>query len=101
MKLQNIRAMARKEWWHLLRDARSLALMFFMPTMLLFLYGYAINLDIMHAPIGILQESQDTAHPTTWPRTSRRAVPFTWCAALLTGMRCLRQFRPAMCGPRW
>jgi ABC-2 type transport system permease protein len=51
--------MARKETWHLLRDARSLALMFLMPTLMLFLYGYAIRLDIMAAPIGILQESTD------------------------------------------
>jgi ABC-2 type transport system permease protein len=53
--------MARKETWHLLRDARSLALMFLMPTIMLFLYGYAIRLDIMEAPIGILQESADVA----------------------------------------
>lgn len=53
--------MARKETRHLLRDARSLALMFLMPTIMLFLYGYAIRLDIMAAPIGILQESTDAA----------------------------------------
>jgi ABC-2 type transport system permease protein len=51
--------MALKETRHLLRDARSLALMFLMPTLMLFLYGYAIRLDIMAAPIGILQESID------------------------------------------
>jgi ABC-2 type transport system permease protein len=58
--MQPIRAMARKEWWHLLRDPRSLAMMFLMPTMLLFLFGYAIRLDIMEAPIGVLQESHDS-----------------------------------------
>ena len=61
MKWRIVRAMARKEAWHLLRDARSLALMFLMPTIMLFLYGYAIRLDIMAAPIGILQESRDLA----------------------------------------
>lgn len=61
MKLQHVRAMARKEWWHLLRDARSLAMMLLMPTMLLFLFGYAIRLDIVDAPIGLLQESGDGA----------------------------------------
>ena len=61
MRWQNVRAMARKETRHLLRDARSLALMFLMPTIMLFLYGYAIRLDIMAAPIGILQESTDAA----------------------------------------
>jgi drug efflux transport system permease protein len=53
--------MARKEWWHLFRDPRSLALILLMPTMLLFLFGYAIKLDIYGAPIGILQESRDAA----------------------------------------
>ena len=45
MNLQRIRAMARKEWWHLLRDPRSLALILLMPSMLLFLFGYALSLD--------------------------------------------------------
>lgn len=59
MKIQHIRAMARKEWWHLVRDPRSLALILLMPTMLLFLFGYAIRLDITEAPIGVLQETRD------------------------------------------
>jgi drug efflux transport system permease protein len=61
VRWRNVRAMARKEAKHLTRDARSLALMFLMPTIMLFLYGYAIRLDIMAAPIGILQESTDVA----------------------------------------
>jgi ABC-2 type transport system permease protein len=61
MRLQHVRAMARKEWWHLLRDPRSLALILLMPTMLLFLFGYAIRLDISEAPIGVLQESHDAS----------------------------------------
>ena len=60
MKLQHIRAMARKEWWHLFRDPRSLALILLMPTMLLFLFGYAIRLDITEVPIGVLQETRDS-----------------------------------------
>jgi ABC-2 type transport system permease protein len=59
MNLQHIRAIARKEWWHLFRDPRSLALLILMPSMLLFLFGYAIRLDIVEAPIGILQQSQN------------------------------------------
>jgi len=57
MNLQHVRAMARKEWWHLLRDPRSLALMLLMPSMLLFLFGYAIRLDIAEAPIAVLDLS--------------------------------------------
>ena len=61
MRWRNVRAMAVKESRHLRRDGRSLALMFLMPTIMLFLYGYAIRLDIMDAPIGVLQESRDLA----------------------------------------
>lgn len=59
MKLQHVRAVARKEWWHLLRDPRSLALIILMPSMLLFLFGYALRLDITNLPLGVLQESRD------------------------------------------
>ncbi|MCC9000799.1 MAG: ABC transporter permease, partial [Candidatus Contendobacter sp.] len=61
MNWQHVRAIARKEWWHLLRDARSLALILLMPSMLLFLFGYAIRLDLQNAPIALVQESRDAA----------------------------------------
>ncbi len=61
MNRQHVYAMARKEWRQLLRDWRSLALILLMPSMLLFLFGYAIRLDISHAPIAIVQESRDGA----------------------------------------
>jgi ABC-2 type transport system permease protein len=59
MKLQHIRAVVRKEWWHLMRDPRSLALILLMPSMLLFLFGYALSLDIINLPLGVLQQSHD------------------------------------------
>jgi ABC-2 type transport system permease protein len=61
MRWRHVRAIARKEWWHLLRDPRSLALILLMPTMLLFLFGHAIRLDVTDAPIGLLQERGDAA----------------------------------------
>lgn len=61
MNWQHVRAIARKEVWHLLRDPRSLALILLMPSMLLFLFGYAIRLDLYQAPIAIVQESRDAA----------------------------------------
>lgn len=59
MNRQHVLAMARKEWRHLLRDPGSLALILLMPAMLLFLFGYAIRLDLRDAPIAIVQESRD------------------------------------------
>jgi ABC-2 type transport system permease protein len=61
MKLRNVLAVARKEVRHLVRDLRSLAQMFILPAMMLFIYGYAIRLDVVHAPIGVLQEAPDAA----------------------------------------
>ena len=61
MNIQHVRAIARKEIWHLLRDPGSLALMLLMPVMLLFLFGYALRLDLYEAPIAVIQESRDAA----------------------------------------
>ncbi len=60
MKLQHVRAVARKEWWHLMRDPRSLAMILLMPSMLLFLFGYALSLDITNLPLGVLQQSHNS-----------------------------------------
>ncbi|MFB3926648.1 MAG: ABC transporter permease, partial [Syntrophales bacterium] len=46
MKFVNIRAVARKEIYHLIRDFRSLYLAFFIPIFLILLFGYALSLDV-------------------------------------------------------
>ena len=46
MILKNIRAIARKEFYHLLRDYRSLFLAFAIPLLLILLFGYALSLDV-------------------------------------------------------
>jgi len=42
----NIKAIARKEFYHLIRDFRSLYLAFVIPLLLIFIFGYALNLDL-------------------------------------------------------
>jgi ABC-2 type transport system permease protein len=49
-----IMALAQKEVIQILRDPRALALAFILPMILLFLFGYAITLDIKNIPFGIL-----------------------------------------------
>jgi ABC-2 type transport system permease protein len=44
--LKNIKAIARKEYFHLIRDFRSLYLAFFIPLLLILLFGYALSLDV-------------------------------------------------------
>jgi ABC-2 type transport system permease protein len=48
VSLRNIRAIARKEIYHLLRDFRSLYLAFAIPLLLILLFGYALSLDVEH-----------------------------------------------------
>ncbi|MBI5632947.1 MAG: ABC transporter permease [Nitrospirae bacterium] len=46
MKLVRIKAIAKKEFIQIWRDPLSLAMAFLMPVMLLFIFGYAITLDV-------------------------------------------------------
>ncbi|MDD5170595.1 MAG: ABC transporter permease [Syntrophales bacterium] len=46
MKLRTIGAISRKEFYHLIRDYRSLYLAFALPLILLLLFGYALSLDV-------------------------------------------------------
>jgi ABC-2 type transport system permease protein len=46
LKLRNIKAVTRKEFYHLIRDFRSLYLAFALPLLLILLFGYALSLDV-------------------------------------------------------
>jgi ABC-2 type transport system permease protein len=46
VKLRNIQAVTRKEFYHLIRDFRSLYLAFALPLLLILLFGYALSLDV-------------------------------------------------------
>lgn len=50
MKLRRIVAVSRKEFLHILRDARSLALALMLPFLMLMLFGYALSLDVDQIP---------------------------------------------------
>ncbi len=57
MKLQRIRAVARKEFLHVLRDPRSLIMGLALPMLLLFMFGYALTLDVDRVPLVIWDQS--------------------------------------------
>lgn len=46
MRIRTIQAIARKEFYHLLRDFRSLYLAFAIPLFLILLFGYALSMDV-------------------------------------------------------
>ncbi|HOE16411.1 MAG TPA: ABC transporter permease [Syntrophorhabdaceae bacterium] len=50
MRLMRVSAIAKKEGIQIIRDPYSLAMAFLMPVMLLFIFGYAITLDVDNLP---------------------------------------------------
>lgn len=54
MSIDRIKAVTRKEIYHILRDRMTLILVLFTPTILLFIMAYAITVDIKRVPIAIL-----------------------------------------------
>ena len=57
MRIANIRATARKEYYHLVRDFRSLYLAFILPLVLILLFGYALSLDVEN--VGVMVVDHD------------------------------------------
>jgi ABC-2 type transport system permease protein len=55
-----IKAVARKEFYHLIRDFRSLYLAFIIPLLLILLFGYALSLDVKNVKIVVVD------HDRTW-----------------------------------
>jgi ABC-2 type transport system permease protein len=54
----NIITIYTKEYRQLKRDKLTLAAIILVPTMMLLLYGYALNFDVKHVRMGVLDESQ-------------------------------------------
>ena len=51
----------RKEWLHIIRDPRTLALVIVLPVMMLFLLGYAVANDVKDIPLAVV----DLSHTDT------------------------------------
>jgi ABC-2 type transport system permease protein len=61
MNFQRVRAMARKEFLHVLRDPRSLVAAIAIPMLMLVLYGYALTLDVDNVPLAVWDQSGTAA----------------------------------------
>jgi ABC-2 type transport system permease protein len=57
MKLQRVKAVARKEFLHVRRDPRSLIMGLAIPMLLLFMFGYALTLDVDRVPLLVWDQS--------------------------------------------
>ena len=56
MNLNRIKAIAKKEFKHLLRDYRMLAILVLFPVFLLGVFGYAINFDVHHIKLAVYDQ---------------------------------------------
>ena len=58
MNLIKIQAVSRKEYYHLIRDFRSLYLAFIIPLLLIFLFGYALSLDVDNIQVVVVDHDK-------------------------------------------
>ncbi len=58
---KRIWAITQKEFIHTLRDRSSLALLLTLPLLQLFLFGFAIDVNITHIPMVVADQSHDSA----------------------------------------
>ncbi len=61
MNPRRVWAVVRKEFIHILRDRRSLQAAIALPMLLLFLYGYAVTLDVDRVPMAVWDQSETPA----------------------------------------
>ncbi|MDE3055840.1 MAG: ABC transporter permease [Verrucomicrobiota bacterium] len=54
--MKRLRSLVIKEWLQVLRDPSSLLILFVMPALLLFIYGYGVSLDYKNLRIGLVLE---------------------------------------------
>jgi len=53
ISVRRLIAVVKKEFLHIIRDSRSLAMAFLMPVILLFIFGYGITLDIKNINMAV------------------------------------------------
>lgn len=58
MKLARIAAVVEKETKEIVRDPITVAVALLMPLVMLFLFGYAISLDVENVPMGVLDQDR-------------------------------------------
>jgi ABC-2 type transport system permease protein len=59
MNIRRVKAVARKEFLHILRDPRSLIMALAVPLLMLLLFGYALTLDVDRIPT-LVYDSDDS-----------------------------------------
>lgn len=58
-RMMRLAGMMRKEWLQVIRDPSSIAIAFFLPILLLLIFGYGVSLDAQDVRIGLVVEQAD------------------------------------------
>lgn len=58
MNFRRFRAVAHKEFLHILRDPRSLVMSLALPVVMMALFGYALTLDVDRIPLALFDQDQ-------------------------------------------
>lgn len=61
MRLFRVAAVCEKETKEILRDPITVGIALLMPLVMLFLFGYAISLDVKNVPLGVLDQDKSAA----------------------------------------
>lgn len=80
--MKALRGLLRKEWFHILRDRRTLAVLVMMPIVQVILFGYSIRTDVQDVRLAIVDPSPDQV--TLELRARYAATPTFHLAAVLT-----------------
>jgi ABC-2 type transport system permease protein len=59
--LRCLRSVVKKEFRQIRRDARSLAFLILLPAFMLLMFGFALNFDIKHIPLAVVDEDGSRA----------------------------------------
>jgi ABC-2 type transport system permease protein len=61
MKWSRVKALCRKESLQIIRDPSSILMAFVMPAVLLFIFGYGVNLDVSRSPVALVLRDDSPA----------------------------------------
>lgn len=56
----NVLSIVRKEFRQVRRDRRTLAVLIFIPAFMLMMFGYAVNFDVRHAGLAVVDEDRSS-----------------------------------------
>ena len=106
MNTKTVKAIARKEYFHLIRDFRSLYLAFIIPLLLILLFGYALSLDVENIPTVVVDHDK-TAESRDFIRKLNASVYFKVIAHLANSSAAIetidrnRAILAIVIPPRW